>query len=102
MSLVGDIVILTSVVEPEENMFVSSCIELGTSSCGDTIQEAFENLEEAIAVHLNALEEVGETERFFHERGIEILRSPIEETVPRPVPMDKVVKISQHPVPVPA
>ena len=102
MSPIGDIVVLTSVVEPEDDMFVSTCIELGTASCGDTIQEAFENLDEAIAVHLNALEELGETERVFHERGIEILRSPIEETVPRPVPIDKVVKISQHPVPVPA
>ena len=102
MSPVGDIVVLTSVVEPEDDMFVSTCIELGTASCGDTIQEAFDNLEEAIAVHLNALEELGETERVFHERGIEILRSPIEETVPRPVPIDKVVKISQHPIPVPA
>ena len=102
MSPVGDIVVLTSVVEPEGEMFVSTCIELGTASCGDTIQEAFENLEEAIAVHLNALEELGETERVFHERGIEILRSPIEETVPRPVPIDKVVKISQHRVLVPA
>ena len=63
MSPAGDIVILTSVVEPEDEMFVSTCIELGTSSCGDTIQEAFENLEEAIAVHLNALEELGETGR---------------------------------------
>ena len=63
MSPVGDIVVLTSVVEPEGDMFVSTCIELGTASCGDTIQEAFDNLEEAIAVHLNALEEIGETER---------------------------------------
>ena len=102
MSPAGDIVVLTSVVEPEGEMFVSTCIELGTASCGDTIQEAFDNLDEAIAVHLNALEELGETERVFHERGIEILRSPIEETVPRPIPIDKVVKISQHPVPVPA
>ena len=102
MSPVGDIVVLTSVVEPEDEMFVSTCVELGTSSCGDTIQEALENLDEAIALHLNALEELGETERVFEERGIEILRTPIEETVPRAVPVDKVVKISQHPVPVPA
>ena len=102
MSPAGDIVVLTSVVEPEDDMFVSTCIELGTASCGDTIQEAFENLEEAIAVHLNALEELGETERVFHERGIEILRAPIGETVPRSVPIDKVVKISQHPILVPA
>ena len=101
MSTERDIVVLTSIVEPEGDMFVSTCVELGTASCGDTIQEAFENLDEAIAVHLDALEEVGETERVFEERGIEILRAPIEESVPRPVPIDKVVKISQHPVPVP-
>ena len=41
MSPAGDIVVLTSVVEPEDDMFVSTCIELGTASCGDTIQEAF-------------------------------------------------------------
>ena len=63
MSPAGDIVVLTSVVEPEGEMFVSTCIELGTASCGHTIQEAFDNLEEAISVHLNALEELGETER---------------------------------------
>ena len=33
MSPVGDIVVLTSVVEPEGEMFVSTCIELGTASC---------------------------------------------------------------------
>ena len=102
MSPAGDTIVLTSVVEPEGEMFVSTCTELGTASCGDTIQEALENLEDAIAVHLNALEELGETERVFEERGIEILRAPIEETAPRPVPVDKVVKISQHPIPVPA
>ena len=72
MSPVGDSIVLTSVVEPEGEMFVSTCPELGTASCGDTIQEAFENLEEAITVHLNALEELGERERVFRERGIEI------------------------------
>ena len=49
---------LTGVVEQEGEQYVSTCLELGTSSCGDTIEEAFSNLEEAISVHLDALREV--------------------------------------------
>lgn len=67
------VVILTSAVEEEGDQFVSFCTELGTTSCGDSIQEALDNLQEAIWVHLNALEETGERERVFQERGIHVL-----------------------------
>ena len=60
-------------IEGEGDQFVSTCPELGTASCGDTEQEALDNLREAITVHLNALEEVGERERVFQERNIEVL-----------------------------
>ncbi len=66
-------ILLTLQVEPEGDQFVSTCLELGTASCGDTAQEAFDNLKEAISVHLEALEEVGERERVFRQRGIEVL-----------------------------
>lgn len=73
---------VTTVVEREGNQFVSVCPELGTSSCGDTVQEALDNLREAIEVHLNGLEEVGERERIFEERGIRVVSvssdSPLE------------------------
>ena len=36
-------VTLTGFVEKEDNQFVSYCRELGTSSCGDTVEEAFQN-----------------------------------------------------------
>ena len=68
----GWTVVLTCVVEKEGDQFVSYCEELGTSSCGDTIEEAFENIEEAIEVHLDALDEVGELGRVFRERDIEV------------------------------
>ena len=61
----GWTVVLTCVVEKEGDQFVSYCEELGTSSCGDTIEEAFE-------VHLDALDEVGELGRVFRERAIEV------------------------------
>ncbi len=60
-------IVLTSVVEQEGSQFVSFCVELGTASCGDTVQEAYENLQEAIWVHLNELEVTGERDRVFRE-----------------------------------
>lgn len=69
---IGGHVLLTGVVEEEGDQFVSYCRELGTSSCGDTVDEAFVNLGDAIGVHLDALVEAGELERVFRERNIRI------------------------------
>ncbi len=71
------VIILTGMVKAEGNQFVSTCQELGTSSCGDSVEEAFANLEEAIEVHLAALEEIGERDRVFQERGISVLKQPM-------------------------
>ena len=65
-------IILTQTVEREGDQFVSLCPELGTASCGDTIEEAFSNLEEAIEVHLEALADIGTLYRVLEEKGINI------------------------------
>ena len=95
-------IVLTTLVEPEGDKYVSWCEELGTASCGDTVEEAFANILEAVEVHLNGLEEVGETERVFEERGIKVLPNSSEESTTRPVPLEKIIRISRVPVPVPA
>ena len=92
-------VVLTCVVEKEGTQFVSYCEELGTSSCGDTIEEAFENIEEAIEVHLDALDEVGELGRVFRERAIEVQQLPLSEPIPRVIPMGKLVKAIRRQIP---
>ena len=69
-------IVLTGIAEEEDGVFASYCRELGTSSCGDTAHEALENLGEAIVVHLNALEEVGDLERVLQERDIRIVDGP--------------------------
>ncbi len=92
-------VVLTCVAEKEGDQFVSYCEELGTSSCGDTIEEAFENIEEAVEVHLDALEEVGELGRVFRERAIEVHQLPLSEPIPRVIPMGKLVKAIQRQIP---
>ena len=62
---------LTHVVLQEEgdNAYTGYCPELGTATCGDTPDEAMQNLGEAVVMHLNALEETGERKRFFKELG---------------------------------
>ena len=94
--MVQGVIILTGMVEAEGNQFVSTCRELGTSSCGDSVEEAFVNLEEAIEVHLNALEEVGERDRVFQEQGINILDATVDTSDHGEVPIGAFTKATRH------
>ncbi len=61
---------LTCKYHKEGRRWVAFCEELGTSTFGRTLDEAERRLEEAITLHLNTLEDVGERERFFSENNI--------------------------------
>ena len=97
-SSVRGFVILTGIVEEEDDQFVSYCRELGTSSCGDTIAEAFENLGDAITVQLSAWEETGEREREFRERNINLQLDPRPEEFIVHVKPGKIFRIFEAPV----
>jgi len=103
MATVNGYVVLTGVVEEEGSQFVSYCRELGTSSCGDTVVEAFENLHDAIRVHLDALVESGELVREFRERNIRIESDPVllDDVLIR-VPRGKIITAYQQKISVPA
>lgn len=47
------------------------CKELGTATFGRSLPEADKRIKEAVLLHLNTLEDVGERERFFREHNIE-------------------------------
>lgn len=100
MTAVYGTVILTGVIEQEDNQFVAYCRELGTSSCGDTVQEAIHNLDEAIEVHLNGLTETGELQRFLRERNVRIEVQPSSEGPLVRVPPEKIVTTYQKSIPV--
>jgi predicted RNase H-like HicB family nuclease len=57
----------TAVVWKEGKSYVSKCPELGVASCGDTFEEAVNNLKEAVELYienakeLNILEDVEES-----------------------------------------
>lgn len=61
---------LTYVIKAEDRQYSAVCQELDTASCGDTVEEALANLEEAIEVDLATLADFGELDRFLTERGI--------------------------------
>lgn len=46
-------VVLTLKVFEGDGQFVSECPELGIASCGDTMEEAFENIREAATVEVS-------------------------------------------------
>ncbi len=43
---------LTATIHREEDMYVAECLEVGTASQGDTIEEAVKNLKEATELYL--------------------------------------------------
>jgi len=48
----------TAVVWKEKAGFVSKCPELGVASCGDTFEEAVDNLKEAVELYLENAKEL--------------------------------------------
>lgn len=64
-------VVLTLEFSKEGNRWTGYCEELGTATFGRSLPEADRRLREAVLLHLNTLEDVGERERFFKEHGIE-------------------------------
>ncbi len=76
-------VILTCKYHKEGRVWVGICEELGTSTFGRTLDEAEEKLGQAIVLHVNTLEDVGERQRFFEEHHI-----PFYKDVPKTVPVN--------------
>ena len=67
-------IIVTVVFKREEGKWTGRCPELGTSTFGSTLDEAFEALGEAIQLQMDTLEDVGECERFLKENNIKFYR----------------------------
>ena len=62
--------------EREGDVWVGSCLELGTSTFDDTLEACQDGLRELAVEHLDVLEEVGERAAFFNEWGITLHTAP--------------------------
>jgi len=91
----GGFILLTIFFHKEEDgRWTAECKELGTSTFGDSLEEARELISEAVCLHLNTLEEVGERSRFFKENNIRIFRKRPPKSIDVSSPVDPNVYIS--------
>jgi predicted RNase H-like HicB family nuclease len=74
---------LTYSIEPEDDRFVATCVELDLSSFGPTVEAAARQLDNAVQLYLEVLEEDGERERLFRERGIQATPAAAPSEPPR-------------------
>ena len=64
-------VVLTLEFRRAGRRWTAYCKELGTATFGRSLPEADKRIKEAVLLHLNTLEDVGERQRFFRENNIE-------------------------------
>ena len=89
----GFVVLRFEFNKENDGRWTAVCTELGTATFGDTFEEAQEDLQEAVALHLNTLEDVGERRRFFKENNITLHRvQPSKPPVVRNVPFSTLVQ----------
>jgi len=65
-------IVVTFKFKKEGKKWVAYCEELGTSTFANTFDKAQERIEEAVLLHLNTLEDVGECANFFAEHNIKV------------------------------
>ena len=88
--MVGDnLVILTVEIQREGEQWVGQCVELGTATFGDSVDEVAEELMDLVVLHLKGLEDAGERERFFEAHGITTYEDSVPQWVERPVQISR-------------
>src|SRR5579884_559095 len=68
-------IVVTYRVPQEGDQYVAECPEFEVSSCGDTIDDAFNMIGDAVQLYLNTLEDEGQRERVFVEREIAVFET---------------------------
>ncbi|MDI6778740.1 MAG: type II toxin-antitoxin system HicB family antitoxin [Bacteroidota bacterium] len=82
------IVITVQYKEEKDGRWTAECKEFGTATFGDSLEEAKQNILEAVELHINTLEEVGECERFLKENNIKVYPHPPKAEVSINAPID--------------
>lgn len=80
-------VILTLEFWPEDGQWLGRCRELTTSTFGETLEQVQAELVELVELHVNGLQDIGELERVFKERGLRVYSDHAPETVERRLPV---------------
>jgi predicted RNase H-like HicB family nuclease len=82
-------VVLTLKFQKQGRRWTALCEELGTATFGRSLPEADQRLKEAILLHLNTLEDVGERERFFKEHHIQLYQEKPRDNISVRLPVNR-------------
>jgi predicted RNase H-like HicB family nuclease len=95
-------IILTILLKEEKGTWTAECKELGTATFGETFEEAKANIKEAVDLHLNTLEDVGECTRFLKEKKVPIKYSepPRQVTFTMPLEPNVFIQKDLHELPI--
>jgi len=63
-------IIVTHIIKKENDQYVSTCPEFDVSSFGETVEEANENLKEAISLYLEGIADLNIRDQIFKEKSI--------------------------------
>ncbi len=79
---VGYVVLRFRIYEdPETGLYQGECLDLDAASFGESVEEALDATMEATALYLETIDDLGERDRIFKERGIEIVtKEPSDDT----------------------
>ncbi len=69
-------ILLTLRAVPEDGQYTSYCDELEIASCGDTIEEAFEMILDAVDVYLQDLADLGTLSDVLRKQNIHVELEP--------------------------
>jgi hypothetical protein len=89
-------IVLTLKFKKENKRWTAYCEELGTASYGRSLPEADKRLKEAVKLHIQTLEDVGERQRFFKENGIKFYTARPTEKIKYNLPLNDDVFIEPH------
>jgi predicted RNase H-like HicB family nuclease len=77
-------IICNTYIKKEQDMYSAMCIEFGIASCGYTIEEAYENVIEAVEIHLHDARELGTLNEVLTEVGFELPENPTNDIIIQP------------------
>ena len=95
-------VVLTLKFQKENRRWTAYCEELGTATFGRSLPEADKRLKEAVLLHINTLEDVGERSRFFKENNIKVYPARPKEDMTISISLNKDVFVEPHIQAIPA
>ena len=99
----GGYVVLTGYTEAEDDGFNAYCPELGVATCGDTVAEVLDGLQDALEVYIADGADLGILARDFRKGGVEVKTGPLPtDSVTVSLPIGKTARVYILPVPLSA